>query len=53
MKAKKSLIYKSIYLLNKLPYKIRTYNPKKLSKYLQSNIGEYFPIDRITNFEND
>ena len=34
MKATKSHIYKSIYLLNKFPYSIGTDNPLKLSKYL-------------------
>lgn len=50
-KAKKSLIYKSVYLLNKLPNEIRNYNKKKLSKYLQQNMNIYFSGDKICAYD--
>ena len=49
---KKSLIFKSVYLLNKLPDEILKYNTKKISKYLQQNIQIYFRPDKICAYEN-
>ena len=50
--AKKSLIFKSVYLLNKLPDEIIKCNKKKISKYLQQNIHLYFSQDKIYAYDN-
>ena len=50
-KVRKSLIYMSIFLFNKLPDEIRNKNPKRLSKFLQENIHYYFPFDRILKYD--
>ena len=47
--ATKSLLYRSIFLYNKLPYDLRTFNTKKLSRHLQNSIGDYFPNNSIPN----
>ena len=49
---KKSLVFKSVYLMNTLPDEIIKYNTKKLSKYLQTNIQSYFHSDKICAYEN-
>ena len=40
---KDSILYRSIYLFYKLDYDVRQYNPKKLNKYLKSNIQYIYP----------
>ena len=50
--SKKSLIFKSVYLLNKLPDEIIKCNKKKISKYLQQNIHLYFSQDKIYAYDN-
>ena len=49
---KKSLVFKSVYLMNTLPDEIIKYNTKKLSKYLQTNIQYYFQSDKICAYDN-
>ena len=49
---KKSLIFKSVYLMNTLPDEIIKYNSKKLSKYLQKNIQLYFHSNKICAYNN-
>ena len=49
---KKSLVFKSVYLMNTLPDEIIRYNTKKLSKYLQTNIQSYFHSDKICAYKN-
>ena len=49
---KKSLIFKFVYLLNKLPDEIIKYNMKKISKYSQQNIYLYFQPDKIWAYDN-
>ena len=47
IKVKQSLINKSIFLYNTLPDELKTYNPKKLAKYLRNYILEYFSNNTI------
>ena len=49
---KKSLVFKSVYLMNILPDEIIKYNTKKLSKFLQTNIQYYFRSDKICAYDN-
>ena len=46
-KVKDSIIYRSIYLFYKLEYDVRQFNPKKLNKYLKSNIQYIYPYLKI------
>ena len=46
-KVKDSILYRSIYLIYKLDYDVRQYNPKKLNKYLKSNIQYIYPYLKI------
>ena len=51
-KVTQSLFYRSLYLYNLLEFDIKCFNPKKLSKYLQSNIIYIFPNNEIPKVEN-
>ena len=51
-KAKNSLIYKGNYLYNRLPNEIKNKNPRLMSKYLQKNISDHFPCDRIEKYDH-
>ena len=50
-RTQKSVIYMSNHLYNYLPSDIKNKNPKSLSKYLQSNIKDYYPFDRIQKYD--
>ena len=45
--ARQSLIYRSVYLYNSLPDEYRTFNPKKLSGYLNFYIKQNIPNNKI------
>ena len=51
-KERQTLIYKSIFLYNTLPDIFKTYNPKKLKKYLREYIFHNFPNNSIPKNEN-
>ena len=46
-----SLFYRALFFYNKLDYDVRLYNPKKLSRYLKSNIIYMFPNNKIPKYE--
>ena len=50
-KVTNSLFFRSLFLFNKLDNEVRTYNPKKISKYLQDNIKYIFPFNKIPKNE--
>ena len=52
VKDKQTLIFKSVYLYNKLPDIFKTYNVKKLKKHLKEFIFEHFPSNSIPKNEN-
>ena len=52
-KVTQSLFYRVIYLYNLLDYEVKMYNPKKLSKYLQKNIFQIFPNNKIPKFQSE
>ena len=51
-KERQTLIYKSIFLYNTLPDIFKTYNPKKLKKYLREYIFHNFPNNSLPKNEN-
>ena len=46
-KAYQTLIYRALYLYNKLDYETRSENPKQISKYLKKYIKILFSYDKI------
>ena len=50
-KLQQTVMFKSVYLYNLLPDQLRTYNSKKLKKYLKEFIYNYFPNNNIPKFD--
>ena len=50
-KVTNSLLHRALFFYNKLDYDIRLYNPKKLARYLKSNIIYMFPNNKIPKYE--
>ena len=46
-----TILHMANFMFNKLPTDIRLFNPKKISKYLQTNMSLYFPFDRIVRYD--
>ena len=50
-KACQSLLYRSLYLYNKILDDLRMFNPKKLSRYLNQYIKDFYPNNKIPKYE--